>query len=145
MKNKISLLEILIITVSVLILGWITFEQFQLARAKSRDIDRKNSLNELGQTIKLYYADYGILPNEKIINGLWGKEWKDGDYIYLKKLPQENNLNKKYCYLVESDGKSFSLLADLENKYDSECQKDKWQCGGQNYCYKHTLVAETVK
>lgn len=145
MKNKIPILEILIIVVSVLILCWITFKQFQLAGSKSRDVDKKNSLNELGLIIKLYYADYGVLPNEEMINSLWGKEWKDGDYIYLKKLPQENNLSKKYCYLVESDGKSFSLLADLENKSDRECQKDKWQCGGQNYCYRHTLMAEIVK
>ena len=145
MKNKISIIEILIITVSVLILGWITFAQFQLAGAKSRDVDKKSSLNELGQIIKLYYADYGILPSEKTINSLWGKEWKDVDYVYLKKLPQENNLSKIYCYLSEGDGKSFSLLADLENKSDSECQKDKWQCGGEKYCYRHLLPTETVK
>ena len=145
MKNKIKFGEIIIILVSVAILGGITYNQFGLARAKSRDIDRKSSLNELGQTIRLYYADYGVLPNEKLINSLWGKEWKDGDYMYLKKLPQENKLNKKYCYLVEEGGKNFSLLADLENKSDTECQRDKWVCGGKNYCYRHSLVAEMIK
>lgn len=145
MKNKIKFGEIIIILVSVAILGGITYNQFGLARAKSRDIDRKSSLNELGQTIRLYYADYGVLPNEKLINSLWGKEWRDGDYVYLKKLPKENNLGKNYCYLIENEGKNFSLLADLENKYDDECQKDKWVCGDKNYCYRHFLVAETVK
>lgn len=145
MKNKITIKEILIIALSVLVLAWITNNQFELAQAKSRDIDKKNSLNELGQIIRLYYADYGVLPEEKLINNLWGKEWKDGDYIYLKKLPQENNLEKQYCYMIENDKKSFSLLAELENKSDAECQKDKWECGGLNYCYKHELAAETVK
>ena len=145
MKNKINFLEILIIVVSILILGVITAKQFGLAAAKSRDTDRKSSLNELGQTIKLYYADYGVLPDEKIINSLWGKEWKDGDYVYLKKLPQENNLDKSYCYLIENEGNNFSLLADLENGFDVECQKDKWLCGANKYCYKHYLESETVK
>ena len=145
MKNKINLLEILIILLSVLVLSWITYKQFQLAKAKSRDVDRKSSLNELGQAIRLYYADYGVLPEEKLINSLWGKEWKDGDYVYLNKIPQENVLDIEYCYLIDKGGKHFSLLADLENKSDVECQKDKWQCGGKSYCYNHYLTAEIIK
>jgi len=145
MKNKINIKEILIIVISVLILGSITYKQFELARAKTRDVDRKASLNDLGQIIRLYYADYGFLPEEKLINSLWGKEWRDGDYVYQKKLPQENTLDKNYCYMVESGGKNFSLLADLENKHDSECQKDKWRCGQKDYCYRYLLSAEIVK
>lgn len=145
MKNKINFLEILIIVVSILILGVITAQQFGLAAAKSRDTDRKSSLNELGQVIKLYYADYGVLPDEKTINGLWGKEWRDGEYVYLNKLPQENRVGKNYCYLIENEGKNFSLMANLENKYDIECQENKWVCGGNKYCYKHFLVSETIK
>lgn len=145
MKNKITIGEIIIILISVLILVGITYKQFDLAKAKSRDDRRKGNLNELGQVIRLYYADYGVLPEEKLINSLWGKEWKDGDYVYLKSVPDEISLGKGYCYVVENEGKYFSLFADLENKSDVECQKDKWQCGGQNYCYKHFLSAEIVK
>lgn len=145
MKNKINFWEILIILVSIFVLAGITVKQFELAAAKSRDTDRKSSLNELGQTIKLYFADYGVLPAEKIINSLWGKEWKDGDYVYLKKLPQENRIGKNYCYLVENEGKNFSLLANLEDKHDIECQENKWVCGGNKYCYKYFLESETVK
>lgn len=145
MENKITIGEIIIIFISVLVLGGITYKQFGLARAKSRDDRRKGGLNELGQVIRLYYADYGVLPEEKLINSLWGKEWKDGDYVYLKFVPEDFSLGKGYCYMVEDEGKNFSLLADLENKSDIECQKDKWQCGGQSYCYKHTLTAEIEK
>jgi Tfp pilus assembly protein PilE len=145
MKNKITFGEILIIVILLVILSWITYNQFELAGAKSRDVGRKNSLNELGQAIRLYYADYGVLPKEEFINSLWGKEWKDGDYVYVKLVPQKVIGEKGYCYLVDGDGKNFSLLADLENKADIECQKDKWECGGQSFCYKHTLTAEVVR
>ena len=145
MKNKITFTEIIIIMVSVLMLGGITYYQFGLALAKSKDVDRKSSLNDLGQIIRLYYADYGVLPEEKIINGLWGKEWRDGEYVYLKKMPQENHFDKEYCYLIESDKKNFSLFAELEYKGDVECQKNKWECGGQNYCYRRLMEAEIVK
>ncbi len=144
-KNKLTVGEIIIFFLSVFVLSGITYKQFELAMAKSRDIDKKNSLNEFGQKIRLYYADYGVLPDEKLINSLWGKEWRDGDYIYQERVPKENNLGKEYCYLIEDDGKNFSLLADLEYRADVECQKDKWQCGGQNYCYRHILPAEMVK
>lgn len=143
--EKIKIGEILIILIAITVLGVITYNQFELARAKSRDIDKKNSLNEFGQKIRLYYADYGVLPDEKLINSLWGKEWRDGDYVYQNKIPKENQLDKEYCYLIENDGKNFSLMADLENKSDVECQKDKWQCGGQKYCYRHLLSAEILK
>ena len=145
MKNKIKFQELLLIFIVVLVLGGITYKQFGSAAAKSRDIDRKNSLNELGLTIRLFYADYGVLPDEKLINSLWGKEWKDGDYVYLKKLPQEGDLKKGYCYMIEDGGKNFSLLADLENSLDIECQKNKWSCGGKKYCYKRLMEAEIVK
>lgn len=144
-KNNINIGEVLIIFVSVMILSWATYKQFELAGAKSRDVSRKSSLNELGQAIRLYYADYGVLPKEELINTLWGKEWKDGDYVYVKLVPQEFIFGENYCYLIEEGDKNFSLLADLENKSDVECQKDKWQCGGQYYCYKHFLSAESVK
>jgi hypothetical protein len=144
-KMKIDFREIILIFISVVVLSWITYNQFELAKAKSRDVDRKSSLNELGQAIRLYYADYGVLPSEELINGLWGKEWRDGEYVYLKKMPKENSLDKEYCYLRGKEDKNFSLLADLEYKSDVECQKDKWSCGGQNYCYNHALESEMPK
>jgi hypothetical protein len=145
MKNKTNLGELLIILVVMGILGWITYGQFEIAKAKSRDIDRKGNLNDLGLVIRLYYADYGVLPSEKIINSLWGKEWRDGAYVYSKKVSKENYLDKEYCYQIEDGGISFSLFADLEYKADKECIKDNWQCGGQNYCYRRLLTAEVEK
>jgi hypothetical protein len=145
MTKKTEILELLIIIVVVTILGWITYGQFELAKAKSRDIDRKNSLNDFSKTIKLYFADYGKLPPEKEINELWGKEWKDGNYVYLKTVPKENYLDKKYCYQIGVDGKGFSLFADLENKFDIECKKETALCGGNNYCFWRLFETEVIK
>lgn len=82
-------------------------------------------------------------PTRNYIGGTDSR--RDGDYVYQNKIPKENQLDKEYCYLIENDGKNFSLMADLENKSDVECQKDKWQCGGQKYCYRHLLSAEILK
>ena len=145
MRSKTIFGEMLIILVVVGVLGMITFNQFSLASAKSRDADRMSSFHELSKAIRLYYKDYGRLPGESEINSLWGKEWKDGDYTYLKVMPSENYLDNQFCYQVSEDKRNFIFFANLENKYNVDCKKDAWECGGKKYCYRDTLPAEVIK
>ncbi len=144
MKNKNKVIELLIIFVVLGILGKITYNQFALAAAKSRDADRMSSLHELSKAVRLYYKDYGKLPDEKLINSLWGKMWKDGDYVYLKVMPNENKLSKNFCYQNGVDGQSFLFYADLENRGNPDCKKDQWECNGVKYCYRDILAAEVI-
>ena len=140
-KNNI-ILEIGIIVVVLGFFGWITWGQFSLAEAKSRDIERKTSLHEVSKVVRLFYQDYGELPSEDLINSLWGEEWKDGDYTYMVTVPKENYLeNKEYCYEIGEDGLTFYLFADLENKKDEDCLGNTWTCGGIDYCYRDELEA----
>lgn len=134
-------LEIIIVLIVIGILGWITWSQFDLAKKKSRDIERKSSLHELSKVIKLYYADYGKLPDENLVNSLWGKEWRDGNYVYMKQVPKENYSNQEYCYKKYSDGKNFGLLANLENKNDIDCFGKSIDCGGKKYCFEDKMSA----
>jgi Tfp pilus assembly protein PilE len=145
MKNKTNLIELLLVFIVLGVLGKITYNQFALAAAKARDADRMSSLHELSKAVRLYYKDYGKLPDEKLINNLWGKVWKDGDYTYLDVMPKENYLEKEFCYQNSTDGNSFLFFVDLENKTSPDCQKDKWECGGVKYCYRIMLAAEVVK
>lgn len=144
-KNNI-ILEIGIIVVVLGFLGWITWGQFSLAGARSRDVERKTSLHEVSKVVRLFYKDYGELPTEELLNSLWGKEWKDGDYTYMMTVPKENYLeNKEYCYKVSDDGLVFYLFADLENKKDQDCSSDLWECGDNYYCYRDELeVTEEI-
>lgn len=146
MKNKTILLELGLIFLVLGCLGWFTWGQFSLAKARSRDIERKSELHEISKAVRLYYKDYGELPSEDLINSFWGKEWRDGDYVYMKMVPKEDYLIvKEYCYQVASDGLSFYLFADLEDKGDSDCSEDLWKCGDNEYCYRDELEAnETI-
>ena len=148
MKNKKNniVLEIGIIIVVLGFLGWVTLQQFDLSKAKSRDVERKSELHEVSKVIRLYYKDYGKLPDQDLLNSLWGKEWRDGDYVYMKEVPKENYLNnKEYCYRTSSDGKSFMLFTDLENKSDVDCRGKIWSCEGKDYCYRDVLEAVEAK
>ena len=144
MKNS-SLLEMIIVVVVVFILGWITFNQFNLAAAKSRDVNRKSNLNEVAQAIRLYYADYNKLPSDVLINSLWGKPWVDQGHSYMATVPKENYLSKEFCYQSSLDGKTFTLFAELENKSDPDCRKVEEKCGNQTYCFVNKLNLVVVK
>ena len=145
MKIKLILLESTLIFVSLGVLGVITYNQFSLAAAKSRDADRMSSLHELSKAVRLYYKDYKKLPDEKMINNLWGKSWKDSDYTYLAVMPNENKLSKNFCYQNGADGKSFMFFAELEDYTNIDCKKDQWECGGVKYCYRDVLPAEVME
>ena len=139
-KNNLKL-EILIIVVVIGVLGFITYQQFALAQAKSRDLQRRSDLNEFAKVIKLYFADYGKLPNDKLINSLWGKSFVDNGYIYANSVPKEKKGNKEYCYETESDGVTFKMFAEFENKNDPDCKKDGQLCNGIKYCYTDSINA----
>jgi len=133
-------LEIIIVIVVVGILGLITWSQFDLAKKKSRDVERKSELHEISKAIKLYYADYNKLPDEELINSLFGKEWRDGDYVYMKQIPSENYTDQEYCY-KKYENNVFGLLTNLENKKDVDCFGKSIECGENNYCFEDKMSA----
>lgn len=144
-KNKFLFLEILIILVTVVILFLITYQQFALAKAKSRDVQRKSDLNEFAKVVKLYFADYGKLPSNEFINGIWGETFVDDTgYVYAVSVPSEKYGKDEYCYQIADDGVSFKLSAELENKNDLDCKKDGNLCNGIKYCYTDIINANEV-
>lgn len=135
MKKNNNVLEILIIVIAIGILSFITYQQFALAKAKSRDLQRISDLHEFSKVIKMYQVDYQKLPSDKLINGLWGNSFVDNGYVYAASVPKEKYGNKEYCYEAGSDGVSFKMFTELENKGNPDCKKDGLLCGGVKYCY----------
>jgi len=146
MKKKSLIIELLIIVIAIGILGFITYKQFSLAQAKSRDLQRRSDLNEFSKVIKFYFADYGELPSNELINSLWGKNFIDNGYVYANSVPKEKAGNKEYCYEVGNDGITFKMFAEFENKNDVDCKKDGQLCNGIKYCYTDIInVNETAE
>jgi len=135
MKSKVLKIEMSVIFLVIGVLFFITYKQFALAQAKSRDLQRRSDLNEFSKVVKLYFADYGELPGNELINGLWGKNFIDNGYVYANSVPKEKYGNKEYCYEIGNDGISFKMFAEFENKNDVDCKKDGFLCNGIKYCY----------
>lgn len=153
-KNKIPLnfpliretcFEVLIIILVIGVLFFITYKQFALAQAKSRDLQRRSDLNEFSKVIQLYFADYGKLPSNELINDLWGKSFVDNGYTYAISVPKEKNGGKEYCYEIGDDGVTFKMFAEFENKNDPDCKKDGLLCNGTKYCYTDIVNASKPK
>ncbi|HPT66312.1 MAG TPA: hypothetical protein PK257_03330 [Candidatus Woesebacteria bacterium] len=135
MKKNFNVFELLIIIIVISVLSFITYRQFVLAQEKSRDLQRRSDLHEFSKIIKLYYGDYKKLPDEELINNLWGKSFIDSGYTYADSVPKEKNGEKEYCYQIGEDGLSFKISAEFENKNDPECKTEGQLCGGVKYCY----------
>jgi Tfp pilus assembly protein PilE len=135
MKKEFNIFEFLIVIVVIGFLSLVTYNQFALAKAKSRDLQRRSDLHEFSKIIEIYFADYKKLPDEKLINSLWGKSFIDSGYTYADSVPKEKYGDKEYCYEINEDGVSFKMSAEFENKNDFDCKKDGQLCGGVKYCY----------
>ena len=139
MKRGFTLVELLIVIAIMGILTSITVSQFITAKKKANDVARKSDLNGISKALQMYFTDYGKMPamsvdgkgkimiNSNTLN--WGDEFKDGDYVYMIKLPKENNsAMAPYCYKTDSEKKQYALFAQLENTGDKECI-GKYKCG----------------
>ena len=136
-----TLVELLIVIAIMSILTVITASQFTSAQRKAKDVQRKGDLSSLSKALQMYYADYGVFPEN--INGYfdsekWGAEFKDinEEYVYMKVLPRESRLEETspYCYVVSGDRKAFGLFAMLENTSDGECKLDEGGHGLYSHC-----------
>jgi len=146
MKKAFTLVELLVVISIISILTIVTVSQFQTARKKANDVQRKGDLSSLGKALQMYYTDYGYFPEAN--NGKihlpsstieWGTEFVDNGYVYMKVMPIEKKSGWNYCYKVSADQKKFALFANLENTSDKDCSASPYSCNGGSYCF--TIVS----
>lgn len=139
MSKGFTLIELLVVITIMSILTVITVSQFQTARRKARDVQRKADLSSLTKALQLYYADYGAFPeatNGAISGAGWGDSFEDASgYVYMKVMPDEKSSGvNQFCYRVSADLKQYGLYSQLENLQDVEV-KPAASCGGGEYNY----------
>lgn len=124
-KNGFTLVEILIAMVIVITIAIIMIGTFVVINpvAKGRDSQRKKDLNRIKQAFEEYFNDKGYYPQD--VNN-WNKKTNCGSKLddfskYLSLWPCDPNGNP-YLVIMEKD--KFRVMANLENKDDSEIPKD---------------------
>ncbi|MCB9813500.1 MAG: type II secretion system protein [Pseudomonadales bacterium] len=130
-KNKsilgFTMIELLIVIVILGILSVIGLGSFTAAQQKSRDANRKSSLNGIATALEVYYNDHGAYPQGVSgsiygcgVSGVeicvYGAIWQDdNNTVYMVQIPTDPRQNSFYYV---SDGTEYQLYARLENVND---------------------------
>ena len=121
-----TLIELLVTMTIMGILTVIGLASFKGTQIKSRDARRKSDLNSISKALNMYFNDNNTFPSGAILS--IGGEFKTGsgnnEIIYMKEVPKELTSGiRPYTYIVSTTGKSFKILANLENGEDGSCLK----------------------
>ena len=130
-KNKekgFTLIELLVVVAIIGILASVVLASLNTARAKARDVKRKEDMVQLRTALAMYYNDNGSYPSS---SGTWRSAVSYGGYgtgaagyipglvpKYIGVLPQDLPLDG---YLYLSDGTNYKLLSHqvYEESYPS--------------------------
>lgn len=148
-NNGFTLLELLVVIAIIGILTTLLFANFNAARQRGRDAQRKADLRNLQTALRIYYNDNGGFPgsngspNYQIMGCgskaqrtacSWGGAWITAEnQTYMSVLPKDpldqvNSTVNDYRYESTGAGDDYILRACLENKSDDKGQpiNDAW-------------------
>jgi len=148
MKRKnlgFTLIELLVVISVIGLLAALIMVNFNAARERARDVQRKSDMDQIKKALRMYYNDKNLYPetNGSRICGCddpcttfeWGTTaFACGGMTYMKILPQDPNYKAagdvNYSYNQSDSGQSFCLWTTLENKSDGDIAKSKTRCSG---------------
>lgn len=127
-RNGFTLVELLVVIAIMSILTIIAVSQFQSAKRKSRDVQRKGDISAVSKALLMYYTDYGYFPESvdgQINEAPWGGTFSDAGYDYLKEMPRENYGDIPFCYVTDggTEPTKFGVFSILENTEDMDYNK----------------------
>ena len=134
-KKAFTLIELLVVISIIAILATLLIANYNAARGRARDAQRKSDLRNIQTALRLYYNDYASYPvstsTKKIkgcVNGTttctWGQAFSvtatNPDQIYMNILPADPQSDRTYVY-DQTGPDAYTLSACLENVSDDKC------------------------
>lgn len=141
-RNGFTLIELLVVISIIGMLAALIMVNFNAARERARDVQRKSDLDQIKKALRMYYNDNAQYPANSGDNIVacgtgaspatcsWGSIWTRQTMTYMKVLPQDPVQGQTYSYRQESNGQDFRLWATLENKSDGDIAKSQTRCSG---------------
>jgi len=127
-----TLIELLVVISIIGILAALIMVNFNAARERARDAQRKSDLDQVKKALRMYYNDNNSYPSTGSLT--WGSVFQSagGNMVYMKALPHDPNWKQAgdpdYNYTQVSGGQDFCLWAGLENKSDGDIGKSQSRC-----------------
>jgi len=141
-----TLIELLVVISVIGLLAALIMVNFNAARERARDVQRKSDMDQIKKALRMYYNDKNLYPEtsgagNKICGCTdpcrtyeWNAAFDCGGMTYMKLLPQDPNYKEagdpSYNYTQADAGQNFCLWATLENKSDGDIAKSKTRCSG---------------
>ena len=134
-RRGFTLIELVVVIGIIGVLTALTAFNFQQARQRARDVQRKRELRQIQNSLEMYKDDQ--LPQKFPATATWKTDLAN----YLKQIPIDPTVKagstwEDYSYALGADDLHFTLTACLENKGDSDGSGD---CAGGSDGVSYTL------
>lgn len=139
-RKGFTLIELLVAISIIGILSSFLLANFVGVRQRARDGVRKSDLRQIQSALELYRSDKAKYPDSSSLLACGSplQDTSNPPVVYMKKVPCDPSSKAVYKYNVGSDNRTYSIMACLENKNDSQidAKKDTSPCDGTaNFSY----------
>jgi len=134
-QSAFTLIELLVTISIIALISALLLANFNAARERARDAQRKGDLRNIQTALVMYYNDYGNYPDNGSGANLtnivgcgtqpnpsvcaWGGAWSIDGKVLMSTLPKDPLPGQSYAY-DRIDLDSYTLQACLENKSDDK-------------------------
>jgi general secretion pathway protein G len=149
-KKGFTLIELLVVISVIGLLAALIMVNFNSARERARDVQRKSDLDQTKKALRMYYNDNNSYPDDNdgrihvcgnpptsILE--WGvSQFACDSMVYMRLLPQDPVVGQSYSYSQGADNQDFCLTATLENRSDADIANSQVRCsacGGAETTY----------
>ena len=142
-----TLIELLVVMALIGTLATLLLANFNAARERARDAQRKSDLRNIQTALRLYYNDYDIFPDNSgtQIRGCgsvatptacpWGSPWTLAGRTYMNTLASDPKPDRAYQYdRLDTDPDIYTLGVCLENESDRKCSGNEAWCPAGTGC-----------
>ena len=122
-----TLIELLVVISIIGVLAGLIMVNFNSARERTRDTQRKSDLAQVKRALLLYHNDNNAYPTA--IELVWGAQFGSGTMVYMKRVPEDPGGGGYHYRPHLTDPNDYCLWATLENSSDASAAESQSLCG----------------
>jgi len=145
-KNGFSLIELLVVLGIIAVLTGLIAFNFNAARARARDVQRKNDLKELRSALELYKNDSGTYPSSAnyatMISVLVAGDYAQSAFSDPKVALSGSSSWVEYTYAPSVSNTVYTISMCFENRADPLLAGSTSDCGASNDGRLYTYISQ---